>query len=84
MGNGRERSKRETFMEEKEQLDYPEWIEAIREEEESNYEPVNVLILFKITIKQEKCMGSRKLKKRKRKKKRKIKNGHKITKPFIN
>ena len=33
MGNGRERSKRETFMEEKEQLHYPEWIEAIKEED---------------------------------------------------
>ena len=34
MGNGRERSKRETFMEEKEKLHYPEWIEAIKEEED--------------------------------------------------
>ncbi len=32
MGNGREGSKRETFMEEKEKLHYPEWIEAIKEE----------------------------------------------------
>ena len=31
MGNGRERSKRETFMEEKEILHYPEWIEALNE-----------------------------------------------------
>ncbi len=36
MGNGRERSKRETFMEEKEQLHYPEWIETIKEEEEDS------------------------------------------------
>ncbi len=34
MENGRERSKRETFMEEKEQLHYPEWIEALKEEED--------------------------------------------------
>ena len=34
MGNGRERSKRETFMEEKEYLHYPEWIDAIKEGEE--------------------------------------------------
>ena len=34
MGNGRERSKRETFVEEKEQLHYPEWIEAFKEEED--------------------------------------------------
>ena len=27
-----QRSKRETFMEEKQQLHYPEWIEAIKEE----------------------------------------------------
>ena len=33
MGNGRERIKRETFMEEKEYLHYPEWIDAIKEEE---------------------------------------------------
>ena len=34
MGNGRERSKREMFMEEKEQLHYPEWIDALKEEED--------------------------------------------------
>ena len=33
MGNGRERSKREMFMEEKEKLHYPEWIDALKEEE---------------------------------------------------
>ena len=33
MGNGRERSKREILMEEKEKLHYPEWIEALIEEE---------------------------------------------------
>ena len=33
MGNVRERSKREIFMEEKEQLHYPELIEAIKEED---------------------------------------------------
>ncbi len=31
MGNGQGRSKRETFMEEK--LHYPEWIDAIKEED---------------------------------------------------
>ncbi len=34
MGNGRKRSKRETFMEKKKQLHYPKWIDAIKEEEE--------------------------------------------------
>ena len=42
MGNGRARSKRETFMEEKDQLHYPEWIVAIKEEEEE-YEMLLVL-----------------------------------------
>ncbi len=32
MGNGRERSQRETFMEEKEQLHYPELIDALKED----------------------------------------------------
>ena len=37
MGNGRER---ETFMEEKELLHYPKWIDAIKEEEEYTFTSV--------------------------------------------
>ena len=33
MGNGRETSKRENFMEKKKWQHYPQWIEANREEE---------------------------------------------------
>ncbi len=32
MGNGRERIKRETFIEQREKLHYPEWIDAMKED----------------------------------------------------
>ncbi len=41
MGNCRERSKRVTFMEEKEQLHYFEWIEAIKKTGKNKKENIN-------------------------------------------